>query len=359
MTLRLHFSPADWDRITRDYSAWWAHELDRPIVQITGVVRDRTVRYREPLNFLARYPLDQPAAAILETIEPHLEATRFYGDAYPSHWVNFGPGIMAGFLGSRVHPDERSVWFSPAVERRMDELEPAHDPFNPWWRRVLEWTQAALDAWGGQVQVGCADLGGNLDVIASLRGTQELLYDVHDAPEEVERVARVVTGLWLQYFDALDGMIHPVCRGRDCWTPIWCADTTYMLQCDFSYMISPRMFERFVLPDLAACCEHLGCAFYHLDGPGELPHVDLLCDIPRLRGIQWIPGDAYDPPEKWLALLSHIRERGKLVQVFVSAQGALELVRAIGGKGLMLTIKEQMSEQEAEGFLAEMRNRVS
>jgi hypothetical protein len=354
MSLRLHFGPADWDRIERDYAAWWAHELDRPLVQITGVERESGVRYPEVLGFFARYPLDVPARQIMGDIAPQLEATRWYGDAYPTHWVNFGPGIMAGFLGSRVHPDERSVWFSPAAERGIRDLHPVHHRLNMWWRRVQEWTRAAVEAFGDQVQVGCADLGGNLDIIASLRTTEGLLYDVHDAPEEVERVSRDVTRLWLQYFDALDAMIHPVCRGRDCWTPIWCAGTTYMLQCDFSYMISPRMFERFVLPDLSACCEHLDCAFYHLDGPGELPHVDLLCDITRLRGIQWIPGDAWDPPEKWTKLLAHIRERGKLVQVFITAQGALELVRAIGGRGLMLTIKDEMNADEARGFLKEI-----
>jgi len=354
VSIDLRFGPSDWDRIERDYAAWWAHELDRPLVQISGGERDPRVRYGPVLNFYARYPLDLPAEAAIATITPHLEATRWYGDAYPTSWVNFGPGIMAGFLGAHVHPDERSVWFSPTEEHSIADLQPACDEHNPWWQRVQEWTRAALKAWDGQVQVGCTDIGGNLDIIASLRTTEGLLYDLHDAPQEVERVSREVTQLWLRYYDALDALIHPVCRGRDCWTPIWSHETTYMLQCDFSYMISPRMFERFVVPDLATCCEHLEAGFYHLDGPGELPHVDLLCDIPRLRGIQWIPGDGNPPAHQWPDLLAHIRDRGKLVQVFVTAQGALELVRAIGGKGLLLTVSDRMNAEQARAFLAEI-----
>ena len=69
-----------------------------------------------------------------------------------------------------------------------------------------------------------------------------------------------------------------------------------MLQSDFSYMISPRMFERLILPDLTACCEALEYAFYHLDGKGEIKHLDMLLSIERLRGIQWIPGDGAPPP---------------------------------------------------------------
>jgi hypothetical protein len=55
-------------------------------------------------------------------------------------------------------------------------------------------------------------------------------------------------------------------------------------------MISPQMFERFVLPDLLACCEFLDYAFYHLDGKGQLPHLNMLLALERLRGIQWVPG---------------------------------------------------------------------
>ena len=62
-----------------------------------------------------------------------------------------------------------------------------------------------------------------------------------------------------------------------------------MLQCDFSYMISPAMFERFVMPDLAACCDALDHGFYHLDGKGEIRHLEMLLSLERLRGIQWIP----------------------------------------------------------------------
>ena len=65
----------------------------------------------------------------------------------------------------------------------------------------------------------------------------------------------------------------------------------------FRRMITgPEMFERFVLPDLAACCDRLDHAFYHLDGKGELPHLDLLLSIDGLRGIQWIPGAGQPPP---------------------------------------------------------------
>ena len=103
-------------------------------------------------------------------------------------------------------------------------------------------------------------------------------------------------------------------------------------------MISPAMFERFVLPDLEACCNHLDHAFYHLDGKGQIAHLDMLLAIPRLRGVQWIPGSGQPSPARWPEVLSRIRRGGKLCQLFVSPEEAMRIVKEHGGKGFALAI---------------------
>ena len=111
-----------------------------------------------------------------------------------------------------------------------------------------------------------------------------------------------------------------------------------MLQSDFSYMISPKMFERFVMPDLITCCEALDYPFYHMDGKGQLVHLDLLLSIDKLRGIQWQPGDGQPLADEWLDVLRRIRDSGKLCQVYVTLEGALKIVRELGGKGFLFDI---------------------
>lgn len=333
-----HFSDEDWERVERDAQAWWAGELERPLVYLS-VFPPIAAR---PYSYMSNYPLDMPADEVLDRYEPLLTTQRYYADAFPWLWINFGPGIVAGFLGASVHsvtePSE-TVWFMPAVGRAAIPSHLSYDAENVWWKRVKELTAAAVERYGKHLVVGHTDLGGNLDILASLRGTENLLFDLIDHPEEVERLAGRITQLWLRYYDELDGIIRPACRGTSCWTPLFSPGKTYMLQCDFSYMISPAMFERFVMPDLVACCEHLDHAFYHLDGKGEIPHLDLLLSIPRLRGIQWVPGDGQPPPEEWLPLLKRIRDGGKLCQVTVSAEGARHIVKNLGGRGFMFWVQ--------------------
>ena len=354
MGIELRFDDADWARIERDYTAWWAHELERPLVQVTGTESAPGVYYPDVHGFYANYGLDRPVEGILLELTPYLEARRFYGDAFPHHFVNFGPGIMAGFLGCRVYSVPETVWFEPSQETALEALAFPSEAPSPWWQRVGDWTRAAVELWEGKVQISHTDLGGNLDILASFRTTQGLLYDLYDAPERVEGLAQELTRLWLGYYDELDALIHPHCRGRVPWAPIWSAETCYMLQCDFAYMISPAMFERFVLPDLTACCDHLEHGFYHLDGPGQIVHLDLLLEMPRLRGVQWVPGSGSPPPEEWPAVLKRIIEAGKLCQIYVTAQGALSIVKNLGGKGFMLSVSDDLSPDEARAFLREV-----
>jgi 5-methyltetrahydrofolate--homocysteine methyltransferase len=355
---KIRFSEEDWIRIEQDTMQWWAGELERPLVWLT-VTNRGTPR---PYGYMSNYSLDQPVEEIIDLYERVLVNTHFYADGFPWLWVNFGPGIVAGFLGCEVNsvilPSE-TVWFSTPAKPPLTQLKLQYDPDNRWWKRVKALTQGLVDRFGSSLAVSHTDLGGNLDILASFRDTQNLLTELLDDPDEITRLVSEITSLWLRYYDELDAIIRPICRGTSCWTPIWSTHKTYMMQCDFSYMISPAMFERFVLPDLTACCEHLEHGFYHLDGKGQIPHLDLLLSIQRLRGIQWIPGDGQPSPDQWLPLLKRIRDGGKLCQVFVSPAGALQIVRNLGGKGFLFVIQpgsgEFDSPEDVDSFLKALK----
>ncbi len=333
----LNFTPDDWGRIERSNAAWWAGELDRPLVYLAMA----DPRAAPPMSYMSNYPLDLPVDRVIDLYADYLSTAHFYADAFPWAWINFGPGIAAGFLGANVNsvvdPSE-TVWFTPKEKKPLQDLHLAYDPENAWWRRIKALTAGLVVRFGDMLAVAHTDLGGNLDILASLRDTQDLLFDLVDCPQEVDRLVHDITALWLRYYDELDAIIRPATRGTSAWTPIWSPGKTYMLQCDFAYMISPAMFERFVMPDLEAICAHLDHGFYHLDGKGQFPHLDMLLGLERLRGIQWIPGDGQPSPDHWLPLLKRIRDGGKRVQVFVSPEGARRIVRELGGQGFLLVV---------------------
>lgn len=334
MSIQVRFTDEDWARHERNWTAWWEGELERPLVVMTSIADG--VPYVEEAIF---FPLEMPAEQVIDHYQTWLEARRFYGDSWPKWLPSFGPGIIAGFIGADVVCAPDTVWFRPVEETPIQDMRLTYDPDNVWWRRVQEVTRTAVARWGDRVSVAHTSLGDNLDIVASLRDTQRLLIDLCDAPDEVARLADEVTRLWLRYYAELDAIIQPAGRGTTPWAPIWSPGRCYMLQCDFSYMISPAMFERFVLPGLAVCCDYLDYPFYHMDGKGQIPHLDMLLSLEPLCGIQWVPGDGSPPPEAWLPLLKRIRDAGKLCQLGVSPEGARKIVRALGGRGFAFFIE--------------------
>jgi 5-methyltetrahydrofolate--homocysteine methyltransferase len=245
-----------------------------------------------------------------------LSRERYLGDAFPYAEPRFGPGVAATFSGASLTNGNNTVWFHPPERKAASDWHLAFDPNNVWCRRIEAIMRAAQERWRGLVQVNMTDLGGNLDIVSTFRPSEELLYDLYDSPDEVKRLTWEAHDLWWQSFDHLNRALHPSNPGYTAWTPIFSEDPYYMLQCDFCYMIGPDMFDEFVKPELAASCKRLKNAFYHLDGPGQLPHLDSLLTIPELKGVQWIPGAGQKPVSEWPEVYRKIHAAGKKTQIW-------------------------------------------
>jgi len=124
------------------------------------------------------------------------------------------------------------------------------------------------------------------------------------------------------------------------------------VQCDFATMISPAMFERFVVPDLRVMTERLDFSLYHLDGTCQLRFLDLLGTLPRLNGIQWNPEPPAGSPVGWIDALRDIRRRGFSLLVWVAGvEEAVALARALGPDGLCLVLPRFKIAEEARAAI--------
>ncbi len=353
--MNLDFNAIRWEKIRRDYSAWWAGELRRPLLHLTMSGRDpgRPEPKLDLRYFHSHYELDIPAAAIADRWLYDLECQHFLGDSFPSVWPNFGPGVMAAFMGLELQNGDDTVWFHQPKDLELADIKLEHLPNNIWLHRVRDLYRAGAEKFEGLVHMGMTDLGGNLDIAASFRQSENLLMDLIDEPEEVEKIAWRSHELWWRYFDELNGLIQPSNPGYTAWTPVYSVESSYMLQCDFCYMISLEMFNRFVKPELAASCRKLVNPIYHLDGPGQLTHLDSILEIPELKAVQWVPGAGQRPVSEWPEVYRKIRAAGKNIQFF-TLQDPLgwrcfeKIADQLGSAEGLIMIGEIPSEDEAE-----------
>lgn len=351
----IHFSPERWEQVKQNYRRWWAGELDRPLIAITlgGYDPSRPEPNLPRHGFHSFYDPSIPPERIIDAIDYDLSGQRFFGDAFPSFWPNFGPGVAAAFIGARLQNGLGTVWFLPAEEREIADLHFRLDLEAFWFRRIADLMRAAIERWQGLVQVGMTDLGGNLDLLSTFRPGEKLLLDLYDHPEEVHRLIWEAHEVWWGYFEAFNEVLQPVNPGYTAWTPIFSEGPYYMLQCDFAFMIGPKMFDTFVKPELAATCRRLTHPFYHLDGPGQLPHLDSLLSLPELQGIQWVPGAGALDVTHWPDVYRRIRSAGKRIQVFTNqTDRGLEVVDILadqlGGAEGLIVIGWGSREQEDE-----------
>jgi len=353
--MSIDFDAKRWDRIKADYAKWWAGELKRPLIQL--MMKGRDPGRAEPRlagrRFVQQYADDVTAEQIVDRLEYNLSSGYFLGDAFPMQRLDFGPQIMTTMMGCEMLVDESTIWFNPPKregggEWAINEIELQFDPESKWMKCVVSLAEAMGQRFGGFVQLGMPTLGQGLDVLSVYRPSERLLFDMVDEPEVVERLVWRVFEMLRLHFEHIDKVLRQYSPGWTCWAPLFSAEPYYMFQSDFCYMIGPEMFDRFVKPELAACCKWIKHGFYHLDGVGALAHLDSLLTIPELKGVQWIPGDGKPGACYWPEVIAKVRKAGKLVQVFGTMESFDALVEKLGSAEGLCLISWQHFPRERE-----------
>lgn len=268
--------------------------------------------------------------------------TRYYAEGFSSEFINFGPGSLAACIGGSFRIAPNTVWYDNAphfIEDPENYIYPELDTDSEMYRLTEQFTSRHLSHKDLYV-TSVPDIGGEFDVVASLRGTENLLYDLYDHPWEVLELGSRVEKLWEENCLYLANRLLRSQGGMTSWMPIYSDRIYYPLQCDFCAMISPGMFRKFILPGLTRQTEILDRSVYHLDGPSELPHLDMILSMPRLNAVQWTSGDGnpgIDDPV-WYDLYRKIQNAGKgLVLLGFPMDGLENLLKNISSRGLFLS----------------------
>jgi len=310
----MRYGEIDFDALAKRYEKWWRGELGRPIIPVVigGADPGRPMPKVPPLSFATAFDERYSPEELLDRADYDLSCSEYFGEAFPMVNLNvFGPGVAAAFMGAEVNVAPYTIWFDCPYKPPLKELHFEYRTDTKYYRRVREFYMVFAQKYASRAIISMADLGGVMDILASFRGTENLLCDLYDEPEEVMRCVREIQAAWLRYFDDFTSIIAPVAKGFSHWDVIYCERPTYILQSDFSYMISPEMFERFVLPELESTAAKLDRTFYHLDGVGQLAHLDMLLKSKNIKGIQWVPGSGMPERLDWTDVYRRIGESGK------------------------------------------------
>ena len=298
----------DWVKIQERFKAFWANDIvDRCCVKVTAP-RENTKYKVFDRSDLRKFWMDPQC--VLERHEDFFEKTFFGGEAFPKIWVNPGPGITSAYLGCEVNFSENTIWFKPFInDWETDTFE--FNSESEWWITTKELTRELCAMSKGNFLVSITDLSGAADIMCHMRGTGELCMDLVEKPDEAKKARDSIMDVLYRCYDELYNITYENCQGSTHWLNLWAPGKHLILQCDFSTMISPRMFEEFFLPEIQNHCKFFEYPIYHLDGPDEIKHLDMLLEIKELKAIQWVPTPGQGDPRMWMPMFKKIQTAGK------------------------------------------------
>lgn len=276
------------DRIA-GYNAWLNREpLDRPMV---GLLWEPDIpplpAFLEQVGVGATISPDQIQP---ETFLPHIEnwyrcETELVSDVIQPFTPAFGMPWVEAIAGCPVVAHPGSLWAAAHLDS-YDDRPPIHfDPTNPWLRKLIEFTQAMVQFADGRFAIALPQMRGPLDTLAAMRTPNQMSLDMIDCPDQVFKILGELTDLWIGIAEAILKMIPSFHGGYCTRMKMWAPGEAITPQNDISTLISPKMYEEFVLPWDRKIISHFPYHSFHMHGT-EYRHIDSLLKLEELTAIE-------------------------------------------------------------------------
>lgn len=284
-------SPSSTEAKRERYSRFWGRApVERPLI---GFSVGGWFPFR---HYQAMQPLRERESLSPDDLRP--EAFLADYDGLLSLWAGLEDDMIRGvsplpffpwleaMLGRRIRIGSESVW---AEEGGFDYADGGRIDFsdgNPWRRKYLEFVRLLREHFGTRLPVGVPILRGPADMVAALRGSERMVYDLYDEPEAFGRLAGACADFAVRLMHAQHDLTGPFAGGYLIeQLGLWAPDRIARLQEDASALFSPQLYVRHLQPHDRRMGEAFPWSAIHLHS-SSLHLLDEILDVEALRCIQ-------------------------------------------------------------------------
>ncbi len=316
------------------WERWWNFEAERPLV-VGSVAKSAN---SPALKRGKAFDLLESPGEWLRVREDQVEETYWIDASIPCIRVDIGPVCVGAFLGAPLEfaNEEETSWQKPILTGDWSGEVPELDEANRWLEIVVDLARRTAAAGKGRYIVSLPDLSGAVDILANLRGTERLLFDLYDRPEAVVRAAAAINDRWKRVFELLYDAITSSGNGVTTWLGAWSSSPYTLSTNDFNYMISEPQFREFCLPSIVEQAKRAGRFAIHMDGPGAVKHMDALVETPEITAVQFTPGAGTPSALAWLPTWHMLQDADKPIALACPAEEVAELCARLDPRGLLL-----------------------
>lgn len=285
-----------------------------------------------------------------QNLHYQMSGSSFKADILPVANTHLGPGSLGAILGAELDGGEDTIW----IKHNPNFTGDIHfDENNPAWKLHLGLLRKCKKLAANKYFVGCPDLVEGLDVLASIKGTQETLMDMMMQPDVLDEQLQKINDIYFQVFDRIYDIINVNGEMAYCYFSIWGPGKVAKLQSDISLMFSEDDYRRFVQPYIREQAQKLDYSLYHLDGVDAQRHLDAIMEIDEINAIQWTPGvgEPQGGNPQWYDLYKKILRGGKSIMAnWVTLDELEPLIDTVGNQGLHINV-DFKSENEIDKAL--------
>lgn len=349
--------------------AWWAVELEgmpafeaamrRVYAWFEGQIIDRP-----PIRFVAHnafveqanqaYPSGRlkdrwfDAEFQVETFLKSIAGQRFCGETFPVFWPNLGPEVYAAFYGATLEYGQVTSWSVPFVRAWDDMARLKLATSSEYFTTLEELTRLAIERLRGKALVGYTDLHPGVDCAAAWRDPQQLCLDLIESPDETRQLIDIAIRDFERIYDHFDAMLKAAGQLSVSWMGLPSFGRMHIPSCDFSSLISPRLFEEFCLPVLQREARTMTHNVFHVDGKGVARHLDTIFSVPEVHAIQWVQGVGDDQPiMQWVPLIKRIQARRPVI-VDLNKRELDDFMAAVEPEGIFLWVAADSEEEQQD-----------
>lgn len=341
----------DFNEVRKNWQKFWDGTLGRPILLAAC-----------PKKGVEAVPMPAWGAAFTRNYEDVVDQMLRYGETHeflgdlipyvrPSLIIDLMPALLGAEIISSKSKDCIDTHAVPFL-KNLDNVEISFKPESEWWNKWLKLIQCIMKKCRGKMIPGSAQCWyNNLDTLAAIRGNTELLMDFYDNPCGIHCCMKQIMLAHKEAIRRTNDIFEIDTWGSVTGHGFYHTGKTSVPQCDFGFNISKEHFDEFALPYLYEEIDMLDAAEYHLDGPGNIKHVESICSIDKIKVIQWVPGTGNEDKD-WTSLFEKINDLNKGLWLSAkSPEKAVELWNKYNKSGRMILAVQAESKADMDEYL--------
>ena len=281
------------------------------------------------------YPQDIDVERFLDDCDAHFTAWQdCTGDLFWPANPLWRFRWLAGAMGQELRASADTIWAEPILKDYSDLDRLAVTEDNEWIRSLWQLTDSLVERAAGRYPVAANPISSPIHTLVDARGSVNLALDLYDRPDEVQHALEILTDTWARltkgHFERIPTW-HGGYVSAD--RHVWAPGRTVEFNEDPSFMFSPRLHRKFIMPSHRELIRHLECLFIHLHST-QLHTLDALLELDGLPAIELTPDYGASIPDLIPEMVRIQARKPLIVHGLFSAEEMRMIIERVPPEGL-------------------------